>query len=142
MLLASLLALTSTAHAYIFVGNPTTTAKLVLPGQTLTQADAYVDYVRVHKCAGGYEQIEVDAVVDLLAGFTVDTSPGDLCGVSVKWDSDVTFGNGSFDAVYDDPHTSVALDGSPSTVTANLTPFEVTSGTWPGGLPKLVVTVE
>jgi len=135
------LAALSSAHAYIFVGNPEAGIQLVVPGATLTYADADVDYVRVHKCGGGYDQFDVDDTVDLAAGFTVAIDPGDLCGVSVKWASDVDFGASGFDATYSEGHTSVTLDGSPSTVWTGLTPFTVVSGDLPA-MPRLVVTVE
>ena len=129
------------AHAYIFVGNPEANIKMVVPGTALSYADADVDYVRVHKCGGGYNQYDVSDTVDMVTGFTVDIDPGNLCGVSVKWDSDVDFGATGFDATYAESYTSVTLDGSPSTVWTGLTPFTVVSGEVPG-LPRLVVTVE
>ncbi len=131
----------SQAHAYIFIGNPGTTIS-VDPAGGLTEAEATVDAIRVHKCGGGYTTFDIDETVDLIAGITIDIQPGDLCGVSVDWGSDVTFGTDAWSGTYDEPYTSVTLDGSPSTVSTALTPFEVTSGTFSGSPPRLVVTVE
>lgn len=139
MFISSLFVLS--AHAYIFVGNPEAGVRLEVPGASLTYADADVDFIRVHQCGGGYTQFEVDAAVDLVAGFTVDIDPGNLCGVSVKWASDVDFGGSGFDATYSEGHTSVTLGGSPSTVWTGLTPFTVVSGDLPA-MPRLVVRVE
>ncbi len=142
MLFPSLALLSSVAHAWIFVGNPEGNFKIELPGTQLSYAGATVDYVRVHKCGGGYDQFEVDKTVDLVNGFTVAINPGDLCGVSVKWTGDVEFGGSNWDVTYSEPYTSVTLDGSPSTVWQGLTPFTVTNGDIPSGGPRLVVTVQ
>lgn len=141
MFLSAMLALTTSAHAYIYLGTPEPTFHLEVPNGTLQYADATVTSVRVHNCGGGYDTFPVNDDVDLVAGFSVEIDPGDLCGISVQWGSDVDFSGVGFDATYDEPYTSVTLDGSPSTVTAGLTPFEVVSGTMPG-MPRLVVTVE
>jgi hypothetical protein len=132
--------LSGLANAWIFVGNPMVHVSIDVPGTSLTYGGATADYLRMHKCAGGYDQYTIDKQVDLVSGFDVAIAAGDYCGTSVKWSTDVEFGAASFDAVYSEPHTSVTLTGSTSE--AGLTPFELTAGTMPQAGPRLVVTID
>ncbi len=140
---AALLAVVSfsvSADAIQYMGNPELGIVATRGLNDITSASAYVNSVRVHKCAGGYEEYAVNANVDFAAGWTKTIAPGDYCGVSVRYGTALSVTNGSWTVSYSEPHTSFTLDGGEAVYQA-LTPFTSTQGTFSGGAPGLELTI-
>jgi hypothetical protein len=133
--------LATDASAYVYIGNPIVTVVATRLQGDLTTTAGHLDTLRVHKCAGGYVDYEVDQTIDLVDGWTSTIAPGDYCGVSLHWGSSLEISNGSWTAEYDEPYTAFPVDGL-DPVAQSLTPFTITSGTFSGNAPKLVVTVD
>ncbi len=133
--------LLSTAHAFIYVGSPVLDIVVDRPAHDLTSGWTTVDKVRMHKCDGAYTDFEVDAALDPTDGFTVTITSGDWCGATVVWADDVLTASSSWGLRYEEPWTTVELDGyDPASVP--LTPYTVVTGTMSGLAPRLYVTVE
>lgn len=139
MLVVPLLA--SSAHAWIYVGSPDVSAVVDRPSHDLVAGWTTLDKVRMHACSGGYTDVAVGQSLDPTKAFTVAVPPGDWCGVSFVWGAAVATTNGDWLLAYDEPYTSIELDGH-DTVSKGLTPYTVVSGTMSGLAPRLYVTVE
>jgi hypothetical protein len=137
-----LLLVSSPAWAYVWFGNPPDVRiEIDRLEHDLVAATATVDAVRMHACGGGYTDYGVGQTLDLTSPVTLTVGTGAWCGASVVWGSAVTVTNGTWTVVYDDPYTSVAIDADPDTTAQPLTPFDVTSGTFSGYAPRLVLSI-
>ncbi|MCB9687906.1 MAG: hypothetical protein H6735_22890 [Alphaproteobacteria bacterium] len=139
MLALTLLA--TPAQAFVYVGNPPLTLQVVRDEADLTSGSVDLLGVRVHKCAGGYDDYEIDEVVDPTEPFTVTIAGGNLCAVTVGWSSDLTVTNGSFVLRYEYAYTTVMLSGA-AYDEEPLVPFVVDSGTFSGSKPDLRITID
>ena len=74
---ALFLALASSAHAFVFIGNPKLHLEVSRAEADLTGGDAYVDLVRVHACGGGYTDYAVEQWVDPTDGWDTTIAGGD-----------------------------------------------------------------
>ena len=128
------------AEAYVYVGNPVLGIRIVRTEGDLVSGSAWLTGVRVHHCGGGYDDYAADELVDPTDGWSTTIEGGDLCGVTVRWDSDVLVDSSSFELRYEYPSTSIVLTGASSDETA-LTPFVTVSGTFSGSTPELSVTI-
>ncbi len=138
---ALFLALASSAHAFVFIGNPKLHLEVSRAEADLTGGDAYVDLVRVHACGGGYTDYAVEQWVDPTDGWDTTIAGGDLCGVSVKWGSDVSVQSSTFALRYEQLVTQVPFTTSTGGATS-LTPLVVESGTLTGSPPVLQATLD
>ncbi|MFT4624535.1 MAG: hypothetical protein ACI8PZ_003194 [Myxococcota bacterium] len=130
------------AHAYVFGGNPKVVLEVDRPAGDLTSADVWLASVKVHSCAGGTPTVVlVDAAVDLTQPWTATVPGGDLCGVSVHYDSAMEVTHNGWTVSHDEPKTQVVLNGWNS-VSVPLVPFTVEQGTFSGVAPQLVLTLE
>lgn len=136
---ASTVAFASTAEAIIHGGNPHLDFFVTPPEGTLSGGDVDVDRIRVHNCGGGFTDYIVNETIDPVEGYGLDITGGNLCGVTVFWDSDMYLdGNnvsGDYTIRYDDDLTYVPL-GNPTSAVP-LAPFFVEDGIIHGGNPHL-----
>lgn len=139
--LALLLALTNTADAFVFIGNPKLMVEAVRTEGDLTDGQVYLDAVRVHKCGGGYTDYPIDEWIDPVEGWETTISGGDLCGASVKWGSDLMVESSAFELRYEQMVTQVVF-ASAAGGEEELTPFVVESGSFSGSNPVLMVTLD
>jgi len=139
--IALLLALTNTADAFVFIGNPKLKIEAVRTESDLVDGEAYLDAVRVHKCGGGYTDYQIDQWIDPVEGWETTISGGNLCGASVKWGSDLLVESSSFQLRYEQVVTHVPF-ASVAGGEEELTPFVVESGSFSGSNPMLMVTLD
>lgn len=140
MFCAALVALGSTAHAFVYVGNPNLGFRVDRPADDYLSGSVVLTKVRVHKCGGGYTDYPVGATVDPVAGGTVPIGAGDLCFATFFWGSTMEIDGPAYSLEVDDSTTTVTLGAEIAPVA--LTPYEVTSGTMTGGGPWLLVDVD
>ena len=135
------LASTDSASAYVYAGNPALTIHVERNEADLLAGSGVLKGVRVYICGGGYDDYEVDESIDPVEGWSTTIEGGDLCGVAVRWDSDVDLWATSFSVRYEELVTAVTLTGASSDDVA-FTPLVVTAGTFSGSAPRLVVTIQ
>ena len=138
--IASALLLAAPAEAYVYVGNPPLTLQVVRTEGDLVAGSAVLLGVRVHTCGGGYTDYLVDEGIDPTETWTTTIAGGDLCGVTVRWDSDVLVATSSFEVRYEYPTSAIVLTGAAYDPVA-LAPLVVESGTFSGSSPKVRVTL-
>ena len=134
--------LSTPADAYVYAGNPKITIEVTRAEDDLTSADVWLESVKVHACDGSTPTVvTVDAATDLTQPWSTTIAGGDLCGVSVRYDSALTIDTASWSVEHDEPKTQVVFNGW-DPVTVPLTPFTVQSGTFSGNPPALILTLE
>jgi hypothetical protein len=133
-------ALTAPAAAYVYIGNPPLTVQVLRSEGDLTSGSAWLRGVRVHTCGGGYTDYTADVAIDPTEGWSTTITGGDLCGVTVRWETDVVVASSAFELAYEYPTSAVELTGSAYDQVA-LTPFVVESGTFSGSNPKVRITI-
>lgn len=129
------------ARAYVFIGNPVAKGVVDRPAHDLVGGSATLDKVRMHRCGGGYVDYPVGASIDPTEMWSVAIDAGDWCGLSVVWDGAVSIDGPSFTVSYEEPYTSVGIDG-PDPSSTPLTPFTVVDGTFSGTSPRLYAWIE
>jgi hypothetical protein len=130
----------TTAHAFIYIGNPNLGFRVDRPAGDYVSGSAVLTKVRVHKCGGGYIDYPVGATVDPVAGGSVPIGAGDLCFATFYWGSVLEIEGPAYTLEVDDATTTVTLGSEIAPVA--LTPYEVVSGTMNGGGPWLLVEVD
>ena len=130
----------SQADAYVYWGNPELKLEIQRAEGDLLGGTADLRGVRVHKCAGGYTDYFANQVIDPVAGWTVQITGGDLCGVQVRWDSDVEVWSDTFELSSSKLIHAVSLQGTVSE--GPFAPFTVTSGAFSGSNPKVRITIQ
>jgi hypothetical protein len=131
-----------TSDAYVYWGNPKLKVDLVRAEADLDSGAADLYGVRVHQCGGGYDDYVVEDDVDPVAGFELTIDGGDLCGVELRWDSDVTAtSTGAFVLRYEQVVTAITFDATGSGE-ADFDPFTVDQGTHTGSTPTFVAWLE
>jgi hypothetical protein len=135
-----LFAFLSTAHAVVYVGSPTLGFRVDRAAGDYTGSSVVLDKVRVHHCAGGYTDVQVDETLDLVDGATVSIPSGDHCGLTWYWDSALDIDGPTYTVRYAQATTGVTLDDEIPPVA--LTPYTVVSGTMSGGGPWLLSSID
>jgi hypothetical protein len=128
------------AHAYVYVGNPPLTVRIVRPEGDLASGSVWLLGIRVHKCGGGYDEYAADLLIDPTDGWSTQIAGGNLCSVSVRWFSDVLVLSETFEIRYEYPTTQVQLTGAAYDQSA-LSPFVVESGSFFGSPPQVQITI-
>jgi hypothetical protein len=129
----------TTAHAFIYVGNPNLGFRVDRPAGDYVSGSVVLTKVRVHKCGGGYVDYPVGATVDPVAGGSVPIGAGNLCFATFYWGSTMEVDGPAYTLEVEDSTTTVTLGEEISPVA--LTPYTVVSGTMSGGGPWLLVDV-
>jgi hypothetical protein len=136
----SVLLLLSVAHAVVYVGSPTLSFRVDRVADDYIDSSVVLDKVRVHHCAGGSTDVQVDETLDLVAGATVSIPSGDQCGLTWYWDSVLDIDGPSYTVRYAQATTSVTLDDD--IPPEALTPYSVVSGTMSGSGPWLLSSID
>ena len=133
------------AHAWQWTGNPTLTLWVDREVTSdLDSADVGLGEVRVHRCEGGYDAYPVDDEVDLVEGLSVSIEGGDLCGVSVWFDTALVIRQSAdgFQYTFQQLSKGVVLDAEVGPYSAALTPVAIEVGPLDGlGPSRLYVDI-
>jgi len=130
--------------AFVYVGNPILGFRIDRPQGDHIDGSVTLTSVRVIDCAGGHTDYEVNKTIDPVAGYEVQITGGDLCGVTYNWGSSIDInGTGSLDDY------TVQSTASSTTVAlghlimpAHLTQWSVTVGSMSGGGPQVFTYIE
>ncbi|MEO0603854.1 MAG: hypothetical protein AAF211_20630 [Myxococcota bacterium] len=135
MLLAAPLA----AQAGTWSGNPIVSFEVTMPGGgAFASATVDIDRVEVGYCSGAVHTTTFGTTEDVSDWISVMVPGGDLCDVTVYWDSDIavvgTNGLGPFTGDIGDPtSTSLIVVWNPQV--HEVSDFTLTSGSW-GSAPN------
>ena len=126
------------APAFIWVGNPA--AHVALDGDGLVSASATIERVTVVYCDDTTADVEVDEAISLGSGVDVVLPGGDICALDVQFNGAVSAAQQGAAGSSASPSVLVEVDGG-GAHSADLSGFQVTSGTWSGGEPVVVVSM-
>ncbi|MBX2802409.1 MAG: hypothetical protein KTR31_32315 [Myxococcales bacterium] len=132
----------TTAHATLMTGNPgDATLKVDVGSNTLTWGSVDLDKVRLHWCGGGFTDHNVGQNIDPVAGHTISGINGDVCGMTVFWDSDAELDGDDGGTTYslEVTATTTYVDVDPSPSPSAYGPYTVTSGSFSGQGPRLEI---
>lgn len=138
------LAISPSAHAVIYIGNPHVTFTIDRAEGDLDEAEVTIEKVRIHGCNGaGYTDYAVDETVDLYQGWGMDFPTGNYCAMKLFLDSDllvdgVDSNANSFTIAFDGALIHIPTAVSSSTVT--LSNVEWIVGTISGSNPQLTAS--
>ena len=135
-----LLSLALPAHALIYLGNPQLGFRVDRPADDYVDGSVVLDKIRVHHCAGGYTDVQVDETIDPVAVIRVAIPAGNHCSITWYWASDLDVDGPAFTVRYAGATTTVTLAADIPPVA--LSPYSVVSGSMSGGGPWLLSVIE
>jgi hypothetical protein len=131
------LVLSTAAHAAIYAGNPEMTIKVDRAAHDFATGDVELWKFVVHSCGGGALTYYVNDAIDPVAGWVTHIQGGDLCGITLYWNSSMLIdgSGGAFTIAYTHATTEVSIGATIPSVA--LSPVQVISGSYSGGSPAL-----
>jgi hypothetical protein len=128
------------AHAYIYVGNPTLTFHVSRPEHDLETGSVVLHQLKIHKCNGQTITSTPNVTIDPVDGWSASIAGGDLCSATLVWGSVMEIEGDTFVVEYDAASTTVQLGAQIAPVT--LAPVDVVSGSFSGNVPRLILEIQ